>query len=139
MNEQPDRPERSLSARTAGGATGTVTAGSFEWSFDGSEDPGEAGTAPSPVDRLLGALAACLAASVGFQASKRDLDLAAVRVDVEGRPEHGPLDSIELRVALESAADDGTLARTVAVAERGCYVARTLRADLPVEVTWERL
>jgi uncharacterized OsmC-like protein len=97
-------------------------------------------TAPSsPVDRFLGALASCLAASVGFQASKRDLDLSAVRVDVEGRPAEGPLDAIEIRVALDSPADDETLARAVTFAERGCYVARTLRDDLPVEVTWERL
>jgi len=50
-----------------------VSAGSFEWTFDEPEDLGGSGRAPSPVDMLVGALSACLSASIGFQARKRDV------------------------------------------------------------------
>lgn len=109
-------PERSVVARSTGGLSGVVTAGSFD-------EPGVlggSGIAPSPVDYLLGAYASCLATSIGFQAEKRHIELTEVRVEADGNPERGSLD------------------RLVELGERGCYVSDALREDLSVEVSRER-
>lgn len=132
-------PGRSLSARVDDGLAGDVRGGSFEWSFGVSDALGGEGTAPTPVDYFLGSLAACLAASVRFQADKRDLEVDTVRVDVDGEPEHGDLESVTVTVGLRSDAGEEQLSRIVDLGERGCHVASTLREDLPVEVSWVRL
>jgi len=66
-------PNAEPSPERTAGYRGTVSAGSFEWTFDEPEDLGGSGRAPSPVDMLVGALSACLSASIGFQARKRDV------------------------------------------------------------------
>lgn len=131
-------PERSVVARSTGGLSGVVTAGSFEWSFDEPGELGGSGTAPSPVDYLLGAYASCLATSIGFQAEKRDIELTEVRVEADGNPERGSLDSIAVTVSLPSDADEESLERLVELGERGCYVSDALCEDLSVEVSRER-
>jgi len=136
-SQTPRLPGRSVSAETAGGLDGVVTAGSFEWSFDGSDAPGGAETAPSPVDYLVGSLASCLAASVGFQARKREVVLDEVRVEADGRPERGSVEEIDVTVVVASDADDESLDRLVELGERGCHVSEAIRDDL-VAVTWER-
>lgn len=140
--EAPSRgqklPERSVSARTEGGVSGVVTGGSFEWSFDEPADLGGTGAAPTPVDHFVGSVAACLAASVGYQADSRDVDLDDVRVDATGRPERGSLESIELAVTMVTDADADSIERLVELGKRGCYVTQVLRDDLSIEVTWER-
>ncbi|MFW5917246.1 MAG: 2-oxo acid dehydrogenase subunit E2 [Halorubrum sp.] len=131
-------PQRGAVARTNGGVSGTVSAGSFEWAFDEPEALGGSGRAPSPVDMLVGALSACLSASVGFQARKRDVHLNSVTVDVEGSPAEGPLESIDVTVRLDADADDETLDGVVTRGERTCYVERALGEDIDVSVGWER-
>ncbi|MDZ5810756.1 2-oxo acid dehydrogenase subunit E2 [Halorubrum sp. AD140] len=131
-------PQRGAVARTNGGVSGTVSAGSFEWSFDEPEDLGGSGMAPSPVDMLVGALSACLSASIGFQARKRDVSLEGVTVEVEGSPAEGPLGSIDVTVGLDSDADDETLDGVVTRGERTCYVERALGGDIDVSLRWER-
>jgi len=132
-------PGRSLSAQVEEDLAGEVRGGSFEWSFGASEELGGEGAAPTPVDYFLGSLAACLAASVRFQADKRDLAVDSVRVDVDGKPEHGDLESVAVTVGIQSKVDDEQLAHIVELGERGCHVAAALREDLPVEVSWVRL
>lgn len=131
-------PERGAVARTNGGVSGTVSAGSFEWAFDEPEDLGGSGRAPSPVDMLVGALSACLSASIGFQARKHDVILDGVTVDVEGAPAEGPLESIDVTVTLDADADDETLDGIVTRGERTCYVERALGEDIDISVEWER-
>ena len=131
-------PQRGAIARTNGGVSGTVSAGSFEWAFDEPEDLGGSGRAPSPVDMLIGALSACLSASIGFQARKRDVPLNDVTVDVKGSPAEGPLESIDVTVGLDADADDETLDGIVTRGERTCYVERALGEDIDVSVGWER-
>lgn len=134
-----EQPDRQIRARTEGGFAGTVTAGSTEWTYDEPASVGGGGTAPTPVDMFLGSLAACLSASISFQAGKRDVSLEAVDVDVTGRPEHGPLESIEVALTLDAAsATDDTLQRLVEIGERGCYVTDLLRDDVPVTLDWVR-
>lgn len=131
-------PQRGAVARTNGGVSGTVSAGSFEWTFDEPEDLGGSGRAPSPVDMLVGALSACLSASIGFQARKRDVPPDSVTVDVKGSPGEGPLESIDVTVSLDADADDETLDGIVTRGERTCYVERALGENVDVSVGWER-
>lgn len=137
--DEDGMPGRSLSAQVEEGLAGEIRGGSFEWSFGESVETGGDGTAPTPVDYFLGSLAACLAASVRFQADKRGLAVDAVRVDVDGEPEHGDLESVAVTVGLQSDVEDEQLAHIVELGERGCHVAATLREDLPVEISWTRL
>jgi pyruvate dehydrogenase E2 component (dihydrolipoamide acetyltransferase) len=131
-------PQRGAVARTNGGVSGTVSAGSFEWTFDEPEDLGGSGRAPSPVDMLVGALSACLSARIGFQARKRDVPLDGVTVDVAGSPAEGPLESIDVTVSLAADADDETLDGIVTRGERTCYVERALGESVDISVEWER-
>lgn len=131
-------PERSVSARTEGGLAGVVSAGSFDWSFDEPGNLGGSGTAPSPVDYFVGSIASCLATSIGFQASKRGVDLSEVRVDADGNPERGSIESVEISVTLVTNADEDAIDQLVELGERGCYVTELIRDDLPVEVNWTR-
>lgn len=131
-------PDRDVTALTNGGMSGTVTAGSFEFKYDEPPDIGGGGTAPSPVDHFLGALAACLSVSVGVQASKHKVDPAAVQVDVSANPKRSKVESIEIAVTVDADIEDDKLERIVGLGERGCYVARLLRDDLTLETTWKR-
>ncbi|WP_276258909.1 2-oxo acid dehydrogenase subunit E2 [Haloglomus litoreum] len=130
----PAMPDREVSAHTSGGMHGEVRAGGFAWQVDEPVEAGGGGTAPTPVDRFLGSLAACLALSVEYQADIRDVALESVDVDVSGTPKKGKLESIVIRVAVDADADADTLDRIVDLAERGCFVADLLREDLDVSV-----
>jgi pyruvate dehydrogenase E2 component (dihydrolipoamide acetyltransferase) len=127
-------PEREVSAHTSGGMAGEVRAGGFSWRVDEPVDAGGNGSAPTPVDRFLGSLAACLALSVEYQADLRDVALAGVDVDVTGTPTEGTVESITVEVAVDADADAETLDRIVDLAERTCLVADLLREDLDVRV-----
>ena len=139
QGEQAEMPGRSLSAQVEGSLAGEIRGGSFAWSFDEPVDMGGEGAAPTPVDYFLGSLAACLAASIRYQADKRELAVEAIQVDVDGTPEHGTLESVAVTVGFESDAGDEELAHIVDLGERGCYVAATVREDLPVDLSWVRL
>lgn len=130
----PTMPDREVSAHTSGGMHGKVRAGSFSWEVDEPVEAGGTGTAPTPVDRLLGSLAACLSLSVAYQADLRDVALDDVNVDVSGTPKEGKLESIAVRVSVDADADAETLDRIVEMGERSCFVADVLREDLDVEV-----
>jgi pyruvate dehydrogenase E2 component (dihydrolipoamide acetyltransferase) len=130
----PAMPEREVSAHTSGGMAGEVRAGGFSWRVDEPVDAGGDGSAPTPVDRFLGSLAACLALSVEYQADLRDVALDGVDVDVTGTPAEGTVESITVEVAVDADADAGTLDRIVDLAERTCLVADLLREDLDVRV-----
>jgi pyruvate dehydrogenase E2 component (dihydrolipoamide acetyltransferase) len=130
----PTMPDREVSAHTSGGMHGKVRAGSFSWEVDEPVEAGGTGTAPTPVDRFLGSLAACLSLSVAYQADLRDVPLDDVNVDVSGTPKEGKLESIAVRVSVDADADAETLDRIVEMGERSCFVADVLRENLDVEV-----
>ncbi len=131
-------PERMVRARLAPDLSGSVTGGALGWPFDVTERFG-GGRAPTPVDHFLGALSACLSASIGVQAEMRDVTFDAIEVDVEGSPAEGSVESIEVSVSFAGCeADDETIDRIVEGGERTCHVAELLRDDLPVELSWER-
>nr|WP_245742087.1 OsmC family protein [Natrinema salaciae] len=136
--ERAGMPGRAVTAVTSSGRRGRIEAGPFEWSFDEPESNGGTETGPTPVDVFLGGLASCLSLSTRYQANKRDASVDAIRVDANARPEHGPVERIAATIRLATDEDDETVARIVDLAERGCHVSQLLRADLPLDLSWER-
>ena len=138
--EEPTVPERAVTADVDPDYAGTVTAGSFSWRIDSGDDL-DGGAAPSPVDLFLGGLASCLAVSIGVQADIRDVELAGVSVEAAATPTDGSVESIALQVRVDPgdrSLEEDLLERIVTVGERTCHVAELLRADLPIDLTWEQ-
>lgn len=130
-------PERTLMAHTASGYKGTVRAGSFEWKFDEPPDIGGTGSAPTPVDMFLGSLAACLSASIRFQADKHQIDLDGIDVSVDGSPERGPLQTIEATVTLDgNGINEEKLDRIIELGKQECYVSKLLGEEVELDVSW---
>ncbi|WP_089868766.1 2-oxo acid dehydrogenase subunit E2 [Halogranum rubrum] len=131
-------PEGKVSASVDPAFDGSISAGSFEYSFAVTEQLGGSEDAPTPVDFFLGALSACLSSSIGVQANMRDIDFDDITVDVEATPPEGSVESLAVHVTVATDADDAIIDRIVNNGERTCHVAELLREDLPVEVSWER-
>ena len=133
-----DLPERRVSATCSADRSGSAVVGSHGWPFDVTERFG-GGRAPTPIDHLLGALAACLSSSIAIQTGIRDVSFESIEVTADGTPAEGPLDAIDLTVRLcDCEADEATVDRIVEMGERTCHVAELLREDLPVGLEWER-
>ncbi|MEF8906730.1 MAG: 2-oxo acid dehydrogenase subunit E2 [Haloarculaceae archaeon] len=129
---------REVSVENPSALSGSYTVAETEVAFDEPTDAGGTGTAPTPVEHLLGALGACLSLSVRAMADRDEVDVDAVAADVEGSPVHGALEAVTVTLTVESGADGDDLDRVVTKAERGCYVERALADDLDVSVTWTR-
>jgi len=136
-DEAPDDP-REITVETAEGYGGRFRTAFGEVAFDEPEDAGGAGSAPSPVDHLLGALGSCLSLSVRAMAARDDVPIGEITADVLGSPEEGPLSAVEVDLRLDTDAEDSALDRVVTKAERACYVHRALSEDLSVTVGWSR-
>ena len=129
---------RDITVASTSGYSGMYRAAGTEVRFDEPTDMGGTGHAPTPVEHLLGALGSCLALSVRAMAERDAVALDAIEADVDGSPAHGPLESIEVQLRLESGAAEADLDRVVTKAERACYVDRALDDDLEITVTWDR-
>jgi len=130
--------DREIRIDTAEGLSGRYRTAYGDVAFDEPQSVGGSGSAPSPVDHLLGALGSCLSLSVRTQAERDDVAIGAIETAVHGSPEHGPLESVELELELETDADEGAIEKAVTKGEHACYVARTLSDDVPVDVEWTR-
>lgn len=137
LGEAEEAP-RSVRVRTESGYQGSYRNASTEVPFDEPESMGGEGTGPNPVAHLLGALGSCLSLSVREMAGRDDVAIGAIETDVEGSPEHGPLESVEVTLTFESDAPEDDLDRVLTKAERACYVARSLSDELDVSVGWQR-
>lgn len=131
---------RAVRAETPSGLSGSYAVEGLDdaVAFDEPTDAGGSGTAPTPVEHLLGALGSCLSLSVRAMADRDDVTVGAVEVAVDGSPDHGPLDAVDVTLTLASDAPDEALDRVVTKAERACYVHRALADDLDVSVAWAR-
>jgi pyruvate dehydrogenase E2 component (dihydrolipoamide acetyltransferase) len=131
---------RAVTVENGSGLSGTYAVDGLDdaVAFDEPTDAGGGGTAPTPVEHLLGALGSCLSLSVRAMADRHDVALGAVEADVDGTPDQGPLESVAVTLTIESDAEAEALDRVVTTAERACYVERTLAADLDVSVEWRR-
>ncbi|MFA9415464.1 2-oxo acid dehydrogenase subunit E2 [Natrinema sp. HArc-T2] len=136
---ETEMPGRSVTATNPEGMHGRIEAGSFEWTYDEPESSGGTETGPTPVDVALGGLASCLSLSTRFQASKRDMLVEEIQVDVDATPEEGGVEDIAATIRLATDEDDESVDRLVDLGERGCHVSQMLREDLELDLSWERL
>lgn len=130
--------DREIRVETADGFSGRYRTAHGNVGFDEPEDVGGSGSAPSPVDHLLGALGSCLSLSVRQMAERDGVELGRVACDISGTPTNGPLQDVRVELELDTAADTETVETVVQKAERACYVARSLSEDLPVSLEWTR-
>jgi uncharacterized OsmC-like protein len=103
---------------------------------------------PTPGDVLCAALAACAESTFRVVASQLGLRLSALAVRVEGEVDvrgslcvapEVPVGFQRMRVEVQSRADDAdprVVRKLEAAAEHCCIVLQTLRAGVPVEVTF---
>jgi pyruvate dehydrogenase E2 component (dihydrolipoamide acetyltransferase) len=138
------RPEDGTATREVTVSTPEMYRGEYRTQFgtvpfDEPGAVGGGGTAPTPVNHLLGALGSCLALSTRQMAARDDVEVGAIECDVSGSPPGGPLERIRLTLRIDSDASNADIERVVTKAERSCYVARTLSPDLDVALRWERL
>jgi len=124
---------------TESGYAGTYRAAGTTVPFDEPESVGGGGTAPGPVEHLLGALGSCLSLSVRTMAERDGVPVGEIEASVEGSPEHGPLESVAVEIGLATDADADAVERVLTRGERACYVARSLSPELDVSVSWSRL
>lgn len=130
--------DRIARVETKAGYSGTYRTAHGEVAFDEPVSVGGNGSAPTPVEHLLGALGSCLSLSVRAMAHRDELDVGAIGCDVEGNPNEGPLSEIAVTLRIETDAADADVERVVTKAERACYVDRALSDELPVSVAWTR-
>lgn len=133
-----DLAERMVQITTENGYSGRYRTSHGDVEFDEPEDIGGSGSAPSPVDHLLGALGSCLSLSVRTMAERDGIDVGPVHCEVVGAPENGPLEEVRVNLDVETDASEEAIDRTLRKAERACYVARSLSDDLQVSVSWSR-
>jgi putative redox protein len=93
---------------------------------------------PMGGELLLGALGGCFTSTLLAAIATRDVGVSEVVVTVEGvrpgGPSHVPPPALRVRARC---ADADALAKLVAMAERGCIVANTLRGAVALSVTSE--
>ena len=76
--------DRLVTARWLGGYQVDVIAGEFLTRVDEPERVGGTNTGPQPTDLFLSSVASCFVMSLAHAASKRDLELSSIEVDVIG-------------------------------------------------------
>ena len=126
--------ERTVTAKWDGGLRAVVTAGEFEMVVDEPESVhGGTGTGPQPTEVFLASVASCFTIAMAYSAAKRGIELSGLHVEATGTYD-GPRFSA-IRVAVTTTAPQGDeLAKLMAVAERVCYVTRTLTSSPEVEI-----
>ena len=132
-------PNRRANAHFAADRSGFVSAGGYEWPYDGGASFG-GGQAPTPIDYFTAAFAACLSVSIGVQADIRDIHFDGVAVSAESWPKAGSVESIELTVELVGVdeTDDRTLERIVETGEQTCHVAELIDEDVELSLSWTK-
>ncbi|MFC4947302.1 OsmC family protein [Pseudonocardia sp. GCM10023141] len=134
-NETSGHPhQRSVQARWDGGLRAVVTAGEFEMIVDEPESvPGGTGKGPQPTEVLLASVASCFTIAMAYSANKRGIELGDLDVEATGTYD-GPRFS-KIRVEVRATSPEGEeLAKLMKVAERVCYVTRTLTTNPEVEI-----
>ena len=108
----------------------SLTARTHVFAADEPADVGGADTAPSPVELLMGSLAACTAITLRMYAQRKGwpLDGVQVRVDYTSTPTPSMVKHITMRGTLDAAQQ----ARMLEVAE-ACPVAKLLRAGVTMQ------
>ncbi len=125
--------DRTVRSRWDGCLRAAVQAGGFELIVDEPESVGGTDRGPQPTDLLLASVASCFTLAMAYSATKRDIALEGLDVDVTGRYD-GPR-FCRLRIEVRATRPTGDeLARLVSAAERVCYVTNTLRRPPEIEI-----
>lgn len=133
--DRPSNP-REVRVENAEGYAGRYRTAFGDVRFDEPAEMGGSGSAPAPVDHLVGALGACLSLSVRAMAARDDLEVGAIEADLTGTPPDGDLEAVEVELTIDTPADEDAVDRVVTKAERACYVSRALADAVAVDVEW---
>lgn len=106
-----------------------VQAGQFAWTLDEPETVGGEGAAPDPVTAFLGALCGCLLISLRITARTRQVPISRAEASARAN-EKGSVKTVEVQLAVHSAAPEETVRAVVERAERGCYIRALLKESL---------
>ncbi len=112
---------------------------------DEPEGLGGTGTAPNPVEQLLGALGSCLAIGYAANATAAGIAIDDLRIDVEGdlnlksflglEPGHAGFETLRATVHIDSDADADTIATLHDAVVAASPVGHTLAAAIPLTVS----
>jgi len=114
-----------------------------------SDEPvsfGGDGTAPNPVEQLLGALGNCLAVGYAVNAAAAGIELRDLRIDLEGDLNlatflglggtHAGYDAIRATVHVDADAGADELDELHAAVVGTSPVGHTLQRPIPIEIVW---
>lgn len=125
--------ERSVSARWDGGLRAVVTAGEFELIVDEPESVvGGTNKGPQPTEVFLASVASCFTISMAFSAAKRGIEMSGVHVEAVGTYDGPRFSKITVKVHADAPQGE-ELDKLMKVAERVCYVTRTLATNPEIE------
>ena len=124
--------DRLVTARWLGGYQVDVIAGEFLTRVDEPERVGGTNTGPQPTDLFLSSVASCFVMSLAHAASKRDLELSSIEVDVIGTYDGPRFSKIEISVRIP--VPEETATTLIASAERVCYVTNTLKNSPEISI-----
>ena len=125
-----------------------VEARDFEFVVDEPAALGGSNDGPNPVEYLIGAWAGCLNVVVHTVSEERQIDLDAVEIEIQGdldpRKFLGAAEDVragyqelEVRIDVESDADEETLEELRAAVEERCPVGDNIENPTPTNVTLE--
>jgi putative redox protein len=128
--------EITVALRQVGPTTSEASIRSHRALVDRPEAKGGADLGPMGGELLLAALGGCFCSTLYAAIAARDADVADVEVTVVGTLAEHPSRFTAVAMTVVATTDDANaLERLVAMAERGCIVANTLRnaVDLRIE------
>lgn len=121
---------KTLQATLGSGYQTSMTTRTFTFTADEPADVGGTDTAPTPVELLMGSLAACTAITIRMYAQRKAWPIEALDVQVDYTP--APTPSFVKHIAIRGQLDEAQKARVLEIAER-CPVARLLTSGAAME------
>jgi uncharacterized OsmC-like protein len=121
-----------VQARQTGPLSAAVTARDHELVADEPLDAGGEDRGMMPTELIFAALSSCFCLAVAHVASKRDIELADLRVSVDAERVGRELRYGRVRVQIEAVAGDEDLAALVERAKPFCWVSNMLAPDIEV-------
>ncbi|MDG4946135.1 OsmC family protein [Weeksellaceae bacterium KMM 9713] len=116
-----------------GGFAGVAQTRGFSWNIDEPEDKGGTNTAPTPMETLYGALAACVAITVRMYAERKEWETGEIKVEVYAEENENRQKEIFQKVTYGNAANltEEQIKRLDLIATK-CPVSKTLQQATPV-------
>lgn len=123
-----------------------VSARDFKWLVDEPPSLGGGDIGPNPVEYVLGALLGCLNVVVHLVAKEKGVVLTSFTASAKGELDptkflgknmdvRAGYSEIEIKIEVESEADQATLDEIIAIAETRCPVSDNLANSTPLTIT----